>query len=66
MDNARESAVHVRRRAVATLIEQAAALARAGFYVESDALMNAGRALMRASNVDAAVIPIGDVKRGER
>jgi hypothetical protein len=48
--------VVVRRRAVAVLIEQAAALAHEGFFVESSALMNAARALMGAPSTDAMVI----------
>lgn len=49
-------AVGVRRRAVAVLIEQSAALAREGFFVESRALMDAARALMNAVTSDATVI----------
>ncbi len=51
-------AVTVRRRAVAVLIEQAASLAREGFFVESSALMSAARSLMNATTPDATVIAI--------
>jgi hypothetical protein len=51
-------AVSVRRRAVAVLINEASALAREGFFLESAALMDAARRLMGAPSMSAEVVPI--------
>jgi hypothetical protein len=55
--------VGVRRRAVATLIEESAALAREGFFVESSALMEAARALMNVVTADAPVVGLEAARR---
>ncbi|MBX3188238.1 MAG: hypothetical protein KF819_14545 [Labilithrix sp.] len=53
----------VRRRAVAVLIEEAAALAREGFFVESSALMAAALALMNVVTSDAPVVGLEAARR---